>query len=277
MKVYFTSLNSGSNGNCYYVGNENEAVLIDAGISCKETERRMQNLGLSMKAVKAIFISHEHSDHIKGVEMLSQKYNLPVHITPKTRAHCARIISQKCGISLEPFLPVQYGNLTVTAFPKKHDACDPHSFIISSHGIRIGVFTDIGAPCEHLLHHFKQCHAAFLESNYDETMLENSAYPYYLKNRIRGGQGHLSNKQALEIFTSHRPAFMSHLLLAHLSQENNDPRMVQEMFTAASTHTQIVVASRYRETKLFTLRARVKGLIQNKTAPIDRMQLSLFE
>src|SRR6185436_15468757 len=96
--------------------------------------------------------------------------------------------------------PITVGRLAIHPFPKHHDASDPFSFIISGNGVNIGVFTDIGLPCENVIHHFQQCHAAFLEANYDEKMLEEGSYPYYLKQRIQGDKGHLSNKQALELF-----------------------------------------------------------------------------
>ncbi|MGN7820822.1 MBL fold metallo-hydrolase [Chitinophaga varians] len=253
MSLFITSLNSGSNGNCYYIGNGQEAVLIDAGISCRETEKRMTRLGLSMTKVKAIFISHEHTDHIKGVTVLAKKHQLPVYITQSTLAG-GNLALQRV-MSFAAYQPVQIGGLTVTAFPKYHDAVEPHSFMVSGNQVNIGIFTDIGAPCDHVLNHFRQCHAAFLEANYDEQMLEQGRYPYYLKNRIRGGHGHLSNRQALEIFTQHRPSFMTHLLLSHLSQDNNNPVLVKEMFDQHANGTQIIVASRHVETAVFQIHA----------------------
>src|SRR5918993_3461800 len=219
MALSITSLNSGSNGNCYYIGNESEAILIDAGITCRETEKRMQILGLNLHHVKAIFISHEHIDHIKGVQVIAEKYALPVYVTHNTCVHGGLRLKPELTHSFSAYDQVQIGSLSISAFPKYHDACDPHSFIITCKGITVGVFTDIGAPCERLARHFNQCHAAFLEANYDEALLENGRYPYFLKNRIRGGNGHLSNKQALEVFTKYRPSFMSHLFLSHLSKD----------------------------------------------------------
>ena len=102
------------------------------------------------------------------------------------------------------------GNLSVTAFPKIHDAAEPHSFTVSCNGITVGVFTDIGAHCDHVIENFKKCNAIFLEANYDEEMLEKGRYPYFLKNRIRGGNGHLSNKQALDLFITHKPTSVSY-------------------------------------------------------------------
>lgn len=254
MALYITSLNSGSNGNCYYVGNESEAVLIDAGISCREVERRMLRLGLSMQNVKAIFISHEHSDHIRGLTILSKKYQLPVYITPATMQYGRLFLEDHLVTTFRGYEPVQIGDLSITAFPKFHDAAEPHSFVVSGNHVSIGVFTDIGAPCKHLIGHFKQCHAAFLEANYDEQMLAQGSYPYHLKRRITGGRGHLSNKQALELFTAHRPEFMSLLLLSHLSKDNNCPDVARNMFLPHAGKTQVFVASRYEETPVYAIK-----------------------
>jgi phosphoribosyl 1,2-cyclic phosphodiesterase len=272
MSLFVASLNSGSNGNCYYVGNQEEAVLIDVGISCRETEARMARLGLSMRKVKAIFISHEHSDHIRGVAALAKKYQLPVYITPLTL--------QRGGLSITPGLvidfiaenPVSIGDLLITPFLKLHDAAHPHSFTIAYAGIKVGVFTDLGAVCENLVQHFQQCHAAFLEANYDDEMLENGRYPYHLKRRIRGGQGHLSNKQALALFMDYKPAYMSHLFLAHLSKDNNDPELVHNLFSAHARGAEVVVASRYHETALY----HISGSAVSAYAPLVNLQTSLF-
>ncbi|MBL4677857.1 MAG: MBL fold metallo-hydrolase, partial [Mucilaginibacter sp.] len=131
MPVYIASLNSGSNGNCYYVGNEHEAVLVDAGISCRETEKRMLRLGLSIRKVKAIFISHEHGDHIRGLAVLAKKYQLPVYVTDGTVHHCGEVPRELC-FSLRTYESVKIGELEVMPFPKHHDAVEPHSFMISN-------------------------------------------------------------------------------------------------------------------------------------------------
>ena len=278
MSLFTTSLNSGSNGNCYYIGNDTEAVLIDAGLSCRETEKRMRSLGLSMHSVKAIFISHEHSDHIKGVQVLAEKYDLPVLISSSTAKHSGIKIKKQLVRHFIANETVCIGDLSVTAFTKFHDAADPHSFIISCNGITIGIFTDIGSPCERLVKHFGQCHAAFLEANYDETVLENGRYPVYLKNRIRGGMGHLSNNQALDIFIKHKPSFMTHLFLSHLSKDNNSPELVQQLFDEHAGRINIIIASRYEPTPIYKIQQPGKR-IRVKTIPIRSLrpeQLSLF-
>ncbi|ATL49152.1 MBL fold metallo-hydrolase [Chitinophaga caeni] len=251
MAVYISSLNSGSNGNCYYIGNENEAVLIDAGISCREIEKRMKCNGLSMEKVKAIFISHEHTDHIRGARVLSKKFQLPVYITPGTLQAGALEILPHLNVPYKAFDIIDIGKLRVKAFPKFHDAADPHSFTVSYEDIHIGIFTDIGQPCEQLVQHFKQCHAVFLEANYDVEMLDKGHYPYHLKQRIKGGHGHLSNHQALELFLQHRPEHLNLLLLSHLSKDNNNPQLVQSMFEKVCGGTKIVVASRYEASPVF--------------------------
>lgn len=259
MALYISSLNSGSNGNCYYIANDNDAVLVDTGLSCRETEKRLAQLGLSMHRVKAIFISHEHTDHIKGLPALAARYKLPVFISPKTYEYSKLSLPAEMLQWISGHQQVQVGSLTITAFPKIHDAYDPHSFLISHAGITVGVFTDIGKCCKNVSGYFSKCHAAFLEANYDEDMLANGSYPIYLKKRITGGRGHLSNKQALEIFNRHRAPYLSHLLLSHLSGDNNDPSLLANLFATHAGSTNVIVASRYAASELFTINAEVKA------------------
>lgn len=252
-RLCLSSLNSGSNGNCYYVGNDHDAVLIDAGISCRETEHRMARLGLSLAKVRAILISHEHTDHTRGMEVLSRKFRIPVYITPDTHMNSLLRIDHLLLQSFSANEELHFGSLTVKAFSKHHDAADPHSFTVTGSGITVGVFTDIGTVCEHLIHHFSQCHAAFLEANYDEAMLEEGRYPYFLKRRIRGGKGHLSNLQALELFNSYRAPFLELLVLSHLSQQNNHPQIVTDLFSPHANGTRVAIASRFGESEVFSV------------------------
>lgn len=260
MSLFIASLNSGSNGNCYYIGNEKEAVLVDAGISCRELERRMKRLNLSMQKIKAVFISHEHTDHVRGLASLIKKYPVPVYITTPTLRFSRLYFETDVTRNFKAHETIRIGDLCITPFPKWHDAADPYSFTISYNDITIGVFTDIGLPCENVVQHFQQCHAAFLEANYDDAMLDKGNYPYHLKNRIRGERGHLSNKQSLELFKRHRPSFMTHLLLAHLSQNNNCPKLVEELFTQHAEGVKMIVASRYQETEVYHITSTNKPL-----------------
>jgi phosphoribosyl 1,2-cyclic phosphodiesterase len=281
MSLFVCSLNSGSNGNCYYIGNEEEAVLIDGGISCRETEKRMKRLGLSIRKVKCIFVSHEHGDHIHGIPALSKKHNIPVYISKDTLQHSKLELQQALVHLFHAYQKIDIGSLQIIPFPKFHDAADPHSFIVKNNSIQIGIFTDIGSACEHVVNHFKQCHAAFLESNYDEDMLENGRYPYHLKNRIRNGHGHLSNNQAAELFIKHRPAFMSHLFLSHLSRNNNSPKIVKDLFNKIAGTTEIIIAPRDRETPLYQIRNMAGRMIRqsrtHRSRAVSPFQLSLFQ
>ncbi len=251
MALYFTSINSGSNGNCYYIGNETEAVLVDVGLTCKEVEKRMSRLGLSIEKVKAIFISHEHSDHIKGLAVFAKKYKLPVYISRATLISSRLSLDENNTFGLSHTQTIRIGKLNITAFSKFHDAADPYSFTVECNEVRVGVFTDIGAVCDRLVTQFKRCHAAFLEANYCANMLANGRYPYFLKQRITSGRGHLSNAQALELFLNHRPDYMTHLLLSHLSKDNNDPLLVEEMFNNVAGNTLIKIASRDQESEVY--------------------------
>ncbi len=274
MSLFIASLNSGSNGNCYYVGNEQEAVFVDAGISCREMEKRMKRLGLPMERVRAVFVSHEHTDHISGVDTLARKYHLPVYGSELTLRKLYN--NGYKSLSFKSDESVRIGSLFIKAFAKRHDAVDAHSFTITGNGVTIGVFTDLGRVCDNLIKHFGQCHAAFIEANYDEVMLDQGRYPHFLKQRIRGGFGHLSNMEALTLMKTHKPSFMTHLLLAHLSKDNNNPELARDLFLQHAGSTYVEVASRYRESPVFT----VSGSPEPRasfTLPASREeQLSLF-
>ena len=279
MSLQIASLNSGSNANCYYIGNKNEAILIDAGLSCRETDKRMKRLGLDITLVKAVFISHEHADHIAGLPVLSKKYRLPVYITQNTMRNCNFVIEEGLTFSFLRNKPVTIGELSIMPFIKSHDANDPHSFIVSNNRVKVGVITDIGYACKHVIKHFKLCDAVFLESNYCEQMLENGSYPLHLKRRISSKKGHLSNDQALELFLEHKPDNLQLLILSHLSQNNNHPEIVNKLFTQHAGAVKVVIASRHKETELFTIGSNpllrpaktIRKLKENKA------QLSLFD
>ena len=276
MSLFISSLNSGSNGNCYYIGNGDEAIIVDAGLSCRETEKRMERLGLDIRKVKAIFVSHEHTDHIFGLPVLTKKYQVPVYITERTRLNSGLHLQPHLVYSFNAYEPVEVGSISIHAFPKLHDAADPHSFIVSAQGVKVGIFTDIGNACNNVTDSFAQCNAVFLESNYDEAMLMNGRYPYYLKQRIRGGKGHLSNKQAFDIFTGCRSPFMSHLLLSHLSRENNTHDIVNGMFRPYANSTEIIIASRHKETAVYEIHASPTAPVRFTEKRRAVEQLSLF-
>ena len=275
MPVEVCSIASGSNGNCYYVGNENEAVLVDAGISCKEIELRMKRAGLSLQKVKAVFVSHEHTDHISGLPQLAKKHKLPVFISTQT-LRGSRLWFDKSLINhFSAGVEIVIGDLNIHPFNKLHDAADPYSFTVSCNNINVGVITDIGKACDNVIYHFSQCHAVFLESNYDEQMLDKGRYPIFLKNRIRNGFGHISNREALYLFQKHRSPSLSHLFLSHLSYNNNCPKLVEELFTANAENVKMIVTSRSRETEVYAIAALSRMATNNFDAFVQQQQLSL--
>lgn len=264
--LYIASLNSGSNGNCYYLGSKNEAILVDAGISCRTIERRMKNLNLDLQKIKGIFISHEHTDHIKGVEVFSRKYGIPVYISPSTYRAGKLDIPKEQLFYFGDGACIQVGKIRVHVFSKIHDAADPYSFCATDGEVKVGVFTDIGRCDEQLIEWFSSCNAAFLEANYDARMLADGPYPYHLKKRISGGSGHLSNDISFKLFCEHRPPFMSHLIISHLSQKNNTPEIVENLFKSNCGKVQIIIASRYQETSVYEVKKSVEQKKQARTA-----------
>ncbi len=280
MPLHLCSLNSGSNANCYYIGTPEEAVLVDTGLSLRETERRMKQRGLEMEKIKAIFISHEHSDHITGMSGISRKYRIPVYITPATFAGSRMPLDEELKKNFRHGKAVTIGELRVMPFKKSHDAADPHSFLISAGGITVGVITDIGYACKRVLKHFSQCHAVFLESNYCEEMLLNGSYPWPLKKRIHGDEGHLSNRQALELFQHYRSPELELLILSHLSKNNNTPETVANLFAPHAAGVNIVIASRYEAGEIFTLENKevTKEIMKTKKKGLkNENQLTLFQ
>jgi phosphoribosyl 1,2-cyclic phosphodiesterase len=222
------ALASGSNGNCYYVGNEKNAVLIDAGISCKQVLKRMGEKGLNPVKIKAVFISHEHSDHMRGARVLAKKLSVPVYLTAKTYLAAYKNMQPAYPRFFEPGTAVSVVGFTIHPFLKNHDASEPCSFRVEYAGKSVGVLTDIGEPCENVVAHLGLCDAVFLESNYDEQMLKTGSYPYFLKQRVASSLGHLSNVQALHLLNENAGKHLKCVFLSHLSAENNTPELALE-------------------------------------------------
>lgn len=254
LTMKYCSIASGSNGNCYYVAKENDAVLIDIGINTKHIELRMAKLGLNPSTIKAIFITHEHRDHIRGLAVFCKRYQIPVYITAGSYKGSRLQLPPPLVNIIPTNAQVQIGQLKILGVPKYHDAKEPCSFVVTDGKTNVAIMTDLGRTCDNVKHVVQHSDVLLLESNYDEDMLEQGRYSYYLKNRIRGGWGHISNKTALELFLRHRTSRLKHLILGHLSAENNTVDKVWDTFAPYCRQIKLSIASRYEESELFDTR-----------------------
>lgn len=251
-----TAIASGSNGNCYYIENENEAILIDAGISYKQIIMRMQNLKINPEKIKGVFITHEHIDHIRGIEVLSKRANIPIYITEHTYNNMKVRLSEENIRFIKSESCTTIGDFRVKAFPKIHDASDPCSYSIFCNGKKISILTDIGDKCENVISGIKGSDAIFLEANYDVDMLTNGPYPIFLKKRISGGLGHLSNCKAGALLTTYATPNLKYLFLSHLSSNNNSPEIAKKTFNSLLSHrkdliTKTIITDRNKEISMY--------------------------
>ena len=218
------SLGSGSSGNATYISDGTTSVLLDGGFSGIEIEKRMKSLGLLTENLKAIVVTHEHSDHIKGVGILSRRYNLPVYISKKTHMAASDKLGKlenvcyfKCGSEFN------IDGLQLHPFPISHDAADPAGFTIRKNGTKLGIATDLGIVTALVKEHLKGSSFVLIEANHDPDMLIKGPYPWHLKQRIKGRCGHLSNEDSKKLLKAILHKKLDHVILGHLSMENNMP------------------------------------------------------
>jgi phosphoribosyl 1,2-cyclic phosphodiesterase len=244
---------SGSNGNCYYIGNQSEAVLIDAGISCKQILLRMKERNLNPLKVKSVFITHEHIDHIGGARVFGNRMQVPVYLTAKTYYSAYKNTRPDYPRFFKPGDEIVVGEFIIHSFLKNHDASEPCSFRIQYKNKSVGVFTDIGEPCENVTSHLRKCNGLFLETNYDEKMLWEGKYPYFLKQRVASSVGHLSNKQAFDLLHNHSGENLKCVFLSHLSKENNTPEIAHNSMLPLFTRFDVKLTSRYKAGEVYQL------------------------
>jgi phosphoribosyl 1,2-cyclic phosphodiesterase len=226
MKLNFYSLSSGSSGNCYYIGNEFHGILIDAGISASLIRRFLKDIGISMQSIMGVLITHNHSDHIRGLEVLSRKNSLPAFTTNKIWESILtpeRKISSDCIREIPLQQKFHLAGFDIEAFPVSHDAPETIGFHICTEDKKITIATDLGHICETSAPYIREANLLVIESNYDEEMLVNGRYPYYLKKRIQSDHGHLGNHQTSAFLADIINDELSHICLAHLSINNNTP------------------------------------------------------
>jgi phosphoribosyl 1,2-cyclic phosphodiesterase len=216
-------LASGSRGNAVYLTDGVTRILIDAGLSGVEIERRLNSRGLSAQDLDALVVSHEHSDHIQGVGVLSRKYRLPVYINEKTRLAAPQLGKLGEARHFTCGTPFTIDEIRIHPFAISHDAADPAGFTLSRGGAKIGIATDLGIATAMVREHLKGCALLVLEANHDPTMLSQGPYPWPLKQRIRGRTGHLANEDTRDLLHELQHDGLRHVVLAHLSDTNNTP------------------------------------------------------
>jgi phosphoribosyl 1,2-cyclic phosphodiesterase len=229
MSLAFSSLGSGSKGNGTLVRGHGTLVLIDCGFTLKETERRLQRLGVSADQLDAVFVTHEHGDHINGVGPLVRKYQLPLYITAGTLRN--KKMGEMADVRIiHHYQPFTLKSFSVTPVAVPHDASEPAQYIIECANKRLGILTDLGNISPHVEMHYQSCDALILEANHDPVMLASGAYPYSLKQRVGGAWGHLSNQQAARFLESVDKQKLECLVVAHISRQNNSVELAKQAF-----------------------------------------------
>jgi len=243
----FCSLYSGSSGNSLYVENNNTKILVDAGVSGKKIVEALASLNVDITDINAILVTHEHTDHTLSLPVLSKKYNIPIYANEKTWSVLPndKIKNQKVFNLNEPFI---IGSLKIEPFPIPHDAICPCGFNIYSSNQKISIATDIGHVTPDIVETLKNSSFLLLEANYEPEILHTSSYPYHLKKRILGNNGHLSNEMAGKLITELSNYGLKHVMLGHLSKENNFPELAYQTVLnelhSNNINLQVSVASR---------------------------------
>ncbi|ADQ79085.1 metallo-beta-lactamase superfamily hydrolase [Paludibacter propionicigenes WB4] len=260
-KLRFQSFGSGSSGNCYFIGNASNGLLIDAGLGVRSIRKNLRNMGLDFENIWGVFVTHDHADHIKAVGPIGEKHRVPIYTTRKVhegiqRSYCVTEKLYSSRKYIEKNETIEVGEFKVTAFPVSHDATDNVGYTVEYKEKRFTFATDLGFVSEEVAEHLSKSDYMVLEANYDEQMLMQGSYPAYLKNRIIAKTGHLSNDQAGLFLSEAYNERIKHIFLCHLSRENNLPELA---------YTTI---QNYLETK------KVKVGVDVQLVTLDRMNIS---
>lgn len=231
----FISFGSGSSGNSYLLMSDNTILMLDSGVGIRSMKRYFQEYGLSFTKVNAILVTHDHADHVKSVGAISNDFKIPVYATEAVhkgiqKNYCVR--KKIDAVNKRVFLPgddvIEIGDFKITPFDVPHDSCGNVGYTIEYHGVVFGLMTDIGHITDTIRDNIKKCNYLVIEANHDESMLQNGPYPQYLKDRITGGNGHLSNVKCAQTICECYTNGLKHVWLCHLSEENNHPELLRK-------------------------------------------------
>jgi phosphoribosyl 1,2-cyclic phosphodiesterase len=225
----FCVLGSGSRGNCTYVEAGDTAILIDAGFSGREIERRLAVIGVDAASLTGLLLTHEHSDHLKGAGVLSRRYRLPVFANSATFQAAGRDLNKLFAWQeFETGTVFHFRDLAIHPFSISHDAADPVGFLVANQHFSLGYCTDTGTVSRLMAHRLAGCQALVLESNHDPEMLRTGPYPAALQQRVRSKTGHLANETAADFLHGLLHDRLEHVVLAHISETNNRPHLVRQ-------------------------------------------------
>lgn len=231
----FCSFASGSSGNCYYVGKQDEGILVDVGINANQIVTGLQMNDLSMSKIKAILITHDHIDHVKGLEMLMKNYPVPIYahfdcLQGLTEGKATKNIDIDLFHEIEPSQPFEICGITIEAFPVMHDGRGAVGYYFNFEGHTLTIATDIGMLDKVVKEQIRRADNLVIEANYDMEMLEKGPYPYILKQRISGPFGHLSNEESARFVAEIYHSGLKNIMLCHLSENNNTPERAMQCF-----------------------------------------------
>jgi phosphoribosyl 1,2-cyclic phosphodiesterase len=246
--VKFASIGSGSKGNGTLVSYGDALLLVDCGFTVKETEKRLEHLGVCAADLSAVLVTHEHGDHIRGVGALARRYGTPVYATFGSIAAASEGRNGLHGcevVEVRPERPFSVGPINCLPVPVPHDAREPCQYVFDVSGCVLGVLTDLGSLTPHVVECYAECDGLLLECNHDPEMLLNGPYPQSLKRRVGGPYGHLSNQQAAALLKQCNVDRLQHLVLSHLSEQNNSQEYAHSAILSVleSGHERIKVAN----------------------------------
>jgi phosphoribosyl 1,2-cyclic phosphodiesterase len=230
MKLNFICLASGSSGNCFYLGTDNYGILIDAGIPVRTVKNGLKEAGLSFDSIMGVFVTHDHADHIKSLGTLGERYNIPIYATREThvginRNYCMTQKLVSCMRYVEKEETHRLRDFRITPFEVPHDGNDNVGYLIECDEKVFCFITDLGHITDTVASYIARAHYLIIEANYDEEMLAHGPYPQYLKDRITGPNGHLSNKATAKFLAANLTEHLKYIWLCHLSRENNHPEL----------------------------------------------------
>lgn len=254
-EIHAIALQSGSNGNCIYVDTGGVRLLFDAGIGGRTARARLAAFGRDIRLADAVLVSHDHSDHVRSAGVFNRMFGLSLYMTPETRRHAAARMGSTGPVNtFAPGETLTFDGVTVETMPTPHDGADGVAFVVETEGRRLGVLTDLGYVFPELRELVGSLDGLFLESNYDADMLELGSYPAFLKDRIRGRGGHISNLQAAHLLKTHAGPRLRWACLAHLSENNNSPDIARETWRrVVGDRFPLHLASRYEPRGVFSL------------------------